>query len=235
MTTRKIYYGSIIALLLCLALLVFLKFQVAEVDEVPPSPTPLAELIVYIEPEPTPTYEGFDPDTDYMAIMAECCKTGDYLTGRKASEARNKKIATIGLNLEQWDFDELMELAKVITNEAGSSWLPMEWKIRVGEVVLNRVAGPEFPNTVYEVVHDKGQYANASTQWFRNLIPYDDCIEAAVRLMNGERLLNDISVVYQSTNKNLGSGIADTLKDPTGYYGDTYLCYTYHPELYKGE
>lgn len=223
-----------VAWALCAAIIVVsaLGSVTTETPEVEISFVP-GETVQIIEAvETVQTYEGFRPDIDYMEIMANCCRSGNYEAGRTASEARNQKIASLGLDLEMWDFDELMELSKIITSEAGSSWLPMEWKMKVGEVVLNRVKSPEFPDTIYEVIHQRGQYDRSSSQWFSDLVPYDDCIEAAVRLLNGERLLNDIKVVFQSTVK-LGGGVADTLTDPTGYYRNTYLCYTSYPSLYE--
>ena len=58
-------------------------------------------------------------------------------------------------------YDDLVLLAQVIHTEAGSAWLPDEWRLAVGEVVLNRVASPEFPDTLEEVVFQPGQYSAA--------------------------------------------------------------------------
>ena len=54
-------------------------------------------------------------------------------------------------------------------------------------------------------------------------------IEAAFRLLSGERVLNDPTVVFQSGGKQ-GSGVALELED--SIYGSVYFCYTSHPELY---
>lgn len=167
---------------------------------------------------------------NYMALMMECCLNGNIQAGRRAAENRNAKIDALNLNVPKVSFDELYELSKVITNEAGSSWIPMNWKMMVGEVVLNRVASVEFPNTITEVIHQRGQYSGANSNRFANLVPYYDCVVAASRLLNGERLINDISVVFQSNHRQ-GSGIYLKLYD--SYYGYTYLCYSNHPELYR--
>ena len=100
----------------------------------------------------------------------------------------------------------------------------------VGEVVLNRVASVEFPDTVLEVIHQKGQYSGASG--LKYLTPYESCVEAASRLLNGERLINDPSVVFQSNHRQ-GSGTYLELYD--GYLGYTYLCYSNHPEYYENK
>ena len=47
------------------------------------------------------------------------------------------------------------------STEAGSAWLSMEWKMAVGEVLLNRVASPEFPDTLAGCAFQPGQYTAA--------------------------------------------------------------------------
>ena len=54
------------------------------------------------------------------------------------------------------EFDALNILAKTIYKEAGiAPWLH---RIAVGQVVMNRVASPDFPNTVREVVGQKYEW-----------------------------------------------------------------------------
>lgn len=55
--------------------------------------------------------------------------------------------------------DELELLAHVIFAEAGSDWCEDEMLYGVGSVVLNRMASEYFPDTMYEVVYQEGQYA----------------------------------------------------------------------------
>lgn len=50
-------------------------------------------------------------------------------------------------------------LARVVNAEAGSDWMTDEHQRAVASVVLNRVADSRFPNTIYGVVYQKGQYA----------------------------------------------------------------------------
>ena len=54
--------------------------------------------------------------------------------------------------------DDLYELSHIINAEAGDAACSDELRIAVGSVVLNRVASDLFPDTVYEVVHQEGQY-----------------------------------------------------------------------------
>lgn len=49
--------------------------------------------------------------------------------------------------------DEVYWLARIISSEAGAE--PLEGKIAVGSVVLNRVKSEFFPNTIYGVIFDR--------------------------------------------------------------------------------
>lgn len=128
----------------------------------------------------------------------------------------------------QYSDNDLMLLAKVIYAEAGSEFLSDEWKMCVGEVVLNRVASPEFPNTIYDVVYQQGQYQGARSGYIASLTPSERCIDIARRLLDGERLMEP-AVVFQANFKQ-GSGICKALYD--SHLGWTYFCYSTNMSLY---
>lgn len=174
-------------------------------------------------------YAGFSLETDYTAEMIACCVAGNIESGRRAENSRNLKLDAMGSNDARIAFDDLYLLSKVITQEAGCSWLPVDWKMAVGEVLLNRVDSTEFPGTIYECVYQEGQYSNVNSLEFQNMTPFEDCVEVAVRLMSGERVLNEPSAVFQSNDRQ-GSGICLELYDEK--MGYTYICYSSHPELY---
>lgn len=175
-----------------------------------------------------PGIAGYEPNTDYMELMIQAVMKGDTKAGTQAEEARNEKIKALGLSYDEVTFDDLLLLSRVIYREAGSNWLSEEWKMSVGEVVLNRVASSEFPDTVREVVMQPGQYGGLTSE-FKKLRPSRVCVEIALRLLTGERVLEEPSVVFQA-NKRLGSGVYKKLTDDQ--LGVTYLCYSSHPELY---
>lgn len=172
----------------------------------------------------------FEEDVDYMQLMISAAMDGDVEAGQQAQCRRDMKIESAGTQYEQLDFDEMYLLAKVIEAEAGSDWLSDEWKMSVGEVVLNRVASPEFPDTVEDVVFQKGQYYSRSSTFFNELLPSERSVDIAVRLLCGERVIEEESVVFQS-NYVLGSGVFLELEDEQ--LGTTYLCYSYYPEIYE--
>ena len=57
---------------------------------------------------------------------------------------------------EFYQDDVVYWLSRIINAESGNQ--PLSGKIAVGNVVLNRVASPRFPNTVYEVIFQRNQF-----------------------------------------------------------------------------
>jgi len=115
--------------------------------------------------------------------------------------------------------EDLYWLAVAINMEAGSSWLSDTHQLLVGNVILNRVASSSYPNTVYDVIHQKGQYPWAARGYSE---PTERALENARRLLNGERFCPD-NVVYQSTVTQ-GSGTYTSIYDAT-LGTTTYFCY----------
>ena len=189
----------------------------------------LAVLMLFLSLSVT-SRADYDPKVDYLAIMLRAAACGDIEAGRAAEICRNEMIDKTRSDEIKISFDDLFLLAKVITNEAGSERLSDEWRMCVGEVVLNRVASPEFPNTVEEVIMQEGQYARVTTDEFiYYLTPTESSVDAALRLLRGERLMEPY-VVFQA-NFTQGSRIFAEYYDRL--YGYTYFCVSSNPELYS--
>ena len=169
----------------------------------------------------------FDIGTDYTTAMISAAASGDVAAGRWAQKCRDEKIDALGLDNAKINFDDMLLLARVIYSEAGSDWLSDEWKMAVGEVVLNRVASPEFPNSIYEVVAQPRQYGNLA---YCSLRPSERCAYLAVRLLAGARVLDEPSVVFQA-NVVQGGGVYRMFYDRL--LGPTYLCYSSYRWLYE--
>lgn len=60
-----------------------------------------------------------------------------------------------------YDSETAVWLARIIHAESGNQSL--EGKIAVGNVVMNRVNNPQFPDTLYEVLFQKNQFSPASS------------------------------------------------------------------------
>jgi len=104
-------------------------------------------------------------------------------------------------------------LARIINAEAGGS--SVEDQMLVGNVVLNRVNSEKFPDTIREVIYQRGQY---SPTWNGaiNKIPTETAYACADRLLAGERLAPS-NVVFQAQFKQ-GSGVWKKV-------GNHYYCY----------
>ena len=107
-------------------------------------------------------------------------------------------------------------LSKAIAQELGSNWVP-DWAQQwVASVVLNRVNHPSFPDTIYGVLHQPGQYCG-----FYATPTEQNIANARYVLENGSVLPEN--VVFQSLCTQ-GSGIHGTYYDP--YMNNTtYFCY----------
>ena len=83
-----------------------------------------------------------------------------------------------------YSVDDFYELSHIIQAEAGyCSW---DMMIGVGSVVLNRVKSDKYPNTVYEVIHQSGQYSTVS--WLASQVPTEECEEVTDYLLrNGSQ------------------------------------------------
>ena len=230
---RKKTLISCLAILAGAALLLWtMTVSAAKEEEVEPLPVIDIPLTAVREndfwPESGPIKSPFasrEAIRDYLTEMQVCCAIGDLVTGAEFSRLwaeENPENAIV--------FEDLFLLSKIICKEAGSSWLSMEWKMMVGEVLLNRVESPEFPDTIPGCAYQPGQYSNINGQKFKNLLPDEASIEAAARLLSGERLINDKSVVFQA-NFEQGSGVWKKLHDSK--LGNTYLCYSNNPKIYQ--
>ena len=113
-------------------------------------------------------------------------------TSRSSTTSRTTNTTS---NSSSWSDLEL--LARIINAEAGGC--TDEHQLLVGNVVLNRVADSRFPNTIYEVIYQKGQY---SPTWNGaiNKTPSQQAYNNAQRLLNGERFCPS-NVVFQANFK----------------------------------
>lgn len=129
--------------------------------------------------------------------------------------------------------DDVILLAKIMQEEDGHEW-PDAMIMCIGEVVLNRVMSPEFPDTIHDVLYqvDSGyiQYAPVHHSGWDSIEPEARYIELAERLLAGERVLNNPQIVYQALFEQ-GRGTVVTYHD--FYLGSTtYFCLTDSPGLY---
>lgn len=128
-----------------------------------------------------------------------------------------EEIAETESETEQpYSDDDFYELSHVIQAEAG--YCERDMMIGVGSVVLNRVEHEDFPDTIYEVIHQPGQYSTVSH--LSSQVPTELVEEVTDYLLrNGSEYPSD--VVYQA---NFPQGSATYLTLSTSY-STMYFCY----------
>ena len=103
--------------------------------------------------------------------------------GREETEAETENIEETETECP-YSADDFYELSHIIQAEAG--YCERDMMIGVGSVVLNRVKSSKFPNSVYEVIHQPGQYSTVS--WLASQVPTEECEEVTDYLLrNGSQ------------------------------------------------
>jgi len=93
--------------------------------------------------------------------------------------------------------EELIILAKIIHLEAQGE--PMNGKIAVGNVILNRVRDDDFPDSIKEVVYQPNQFSPVKQGKMNTTIPNASSVEAAIRAYNGEVVTKDALFFFAPT------------------------------------
>ena len=158
---------------------------------------------------------------DYRAAMLAAALRSDTEAGRAAARARDTYLDAHGSDEPRIDFDELLLLARCLTLRAGDARLSEEQRLCAGEVLLNRVDSPAFPDTLAEVVAQEDAFPAALRAALRaDPLPERNCAEAAWELLSGRRLL-DSRVLYQCEGRPIGPVCAAFCDR---YYRLTYFC-----------
>ena len=85
-----------------------------------------------------------------------------------------------------YDADTLYWLSRIIYAESGNQIL--EGKIAVGNVVMNRVKSPKFPNDIYGVLYQKNQFGPASSGSLKRT-PNAESVVAAKLVLEGVEIV----------------------------------------------
>lgn len=144
-----------------------------------------------------------------LAILLWCV----VMTDTRALEAPTLRIEHIykvpvydsGEHKEMLDTETLLDQSKVymlahlIGGEAGADWCTDELQLAVGSVVLNRIASDKFPNTMEEVIFQKGQYSVTWNGAYENEPTERTVANAKYLLINGPTIPED--VLFQANFK----------------------------------
>ncbi len=173
------------------------------------------------------------PEPDYLCLMENAAIAGDQEAGPLAQYARNRKLDETESGEVKIAFDDLYLLSRLIYVEAGDPKISDTQRMCVGEVVLNRVASPEYPDSLAAVIYQEGQYPAAATAAFQTeTFPNRVSAQTAMRLLLGERILEP-QVVIQSHQHAEGEIYVKFCNKRGFLYTYTYFCASPHPELYE--
>lgn len=157
--------------------------------------------------EPVTILYALDNRTEIVPIskVEEQLSVGWYRTKAEVEKLNRKN--TISLS------DKIL-LAKVIHAEASDNNIAD--RRAVGVVVMNRVASSTYPNSIYNVVYQKGQYSCIRGSKFKK-DPPQECLNIAEEILSGERYGIPANIIFQSQRKQ-GTGVWKKI-------GSHYYCY----------
>lgn len=115
-------------------------------------------------------------------------------TGASSTWNNGKLALTTGsggiLSGEQfYNADDLYWLSRIIYSESGNQ--PLSGKIAVGNVVLNRVKSPRFPNSIHGVIFQRNQFSPAQNGTI-NRTPNAESVMAAKLCLDGAVELDNV-------------------------------------------
>lgn len=116
--------------------------------------------------------------------------------------------------------DVLYWLSHIINAESGNQ--PLTGKIAVGNVIMNRVESPLFPNTVYEVIHQRKQFTPVSNGAI-NKEPNAQSIIAAKLVLEGVNTAGD-SLYFVNPHISGASWVARTRTHVTTISAHAFYC-----------
>jgi N-acetylmuramoyl-L-alanine amidase len=121
---------------------------------------------------------GLYDDATVVAIKNFQADNGIYVSGAVGGVTAN----ALGLYMSEQESNDLYLLAKCIHAEArGESYIG---QVAVGAVILNRVASPDFPDTIYGVIYQPWAFTAVHDGQI-NLEPEASAYQAAMDALNG--------------------------------------------------
>lgn len=141
-----------------------------------------------------------------LASSGTVTEAGESVAAKEVFAAA-KASANVGEGVEYSD-STLKLLASIIFCEAGNQ--PYEGQVAVGAVVMNRVRSDAFPDTVREVIYQKGQFTPAGSGWLDRVVASegytDSALQAAKDALAGANPIGDCLYFDQgSQGKRIGA------------------------------
>lgn len=183
-------------------------------DEQPSESYP--EILCSVVPVERITYNINERKDAYKHSYVEVQNESDSETLKENEELIEKHTPAIPYTEEDLDL-----FARLLTAEIGSYWVSDEIQLYVGSVVLNRMAHNLYPDTLYDVIYQSGQYSPTWTGAINNT-PDERTIANAKYLLEEGSILPE-NVVFQA-NFPQGDGTYYEYYDEV-LRNTTYFCY----------
>lgn len=145
----------------------------------------------------------------HQAILAGCYSSGSGSEAyeQKAAvsikhievdknEVEKEEVLSCKESTKNFSDEDLNLLAHLIMAESGSDWCEDEMLYMVGSVALNRIDSDLFPDSLYEVIYEEGQYSSATNGGLEK-DPTDRCYRIAEELLTNGSILPK-NVVFQA-------------------------------------
>ncbi len=156
-----------------------------------------------------------------------------YVKAAKSTWAAAQAEIQAYKNLSRYTWDDIRILTTTVYHEAGCT--TEQLRQYVAQVALNRVKDSRFPNTIYGVITQRGQYSTKyatveAAQAIKNkdaangTYNWETCKNSVIQAMMGKTAMPG-NVLYQA-NFTQGSGLWKSVYFNSGWYASTsYFCY----------
>ena len=142
------------------------------------APAQMVEQVYIVQPGDTLSEIALEYNLDWR-YLAQFNNIKDPTRMRAGMKLRiPSKVYVVDFTPEERDL-----LARLIHAEARGE--PLEGQIAVGAVVINRVKSDKFPDTITEVIYQKGQFSPIALGTMPK-VPQESAVEAAERALAGE-------------------------------------------------
>ncbi len=118
-----------------------------------------------------------------LTVIAECFDATVTWDNATKSVRVTRGSGAIKPGSQFYNQNDLFWLSRVITAESGNQ--PLKGKMAVGNVVMNRVASPVYPNTIQSVLAQKNQFSTYKGGRLANRTPNAASVIAAKLVLDG--------------------------------------------------
>ena len=149
-------------------------------------PGPSAEVTVVRNSEPLTVYGAISVSNDEITEPEE--DPDDHTVGEITIRVESAENASESFDTSKYVIDltdqEFDMMCSVVMSEVG--YCDETLKLAIANVIINRVKSDRFPDSVYEVLHQKNQFGAIDNYYTKRLVPDESVIDCVKRALSGE-------------------------------------------------